>query len=252
MSTPQGDDASPFFSRHAAAYAQSPGHARGEDLWQLLDALDARPGQRACDVATGTGHTALALAERGVQVDAVDPTPAMLAEAERLAAERRVTDRVRLVRAAVDDMPLTAGAYDIVACRRAFHHFPDPPRAVGAMAQLLAPGGRLGVSDMCPPSDLAADINHLERLRDPTHREALTEDAWRTLLAQAGLTVRFWLLQEERTSFAQWLAPVSLEESAGRSVQQALQALPASRRDRLQGGRADGWLKRRLVFVAQR
>lgn len=252
LPTPPGDTASPFFTRHAAAYAQSPGHARGEDLRLLVEALDPQAGQLACDVATGTGHTAMALAACGAEVDAADPTPAMLAEAERLAAERGLDGRIRWVRAAVDNLPLRAGHYHCVTCRRAFHHFPDPGHALTAMVRLLVAGGRLGVSDMCPPTELAVDTNRLERLRDPTHREALTDDTWRALLARAGLTIRYWRTQEERSSLTQWLAPVRLGEPAGLAVQVALGALPPARRERLQGGVPDGWVKRRLVFVAER
>ncbi len=251
MPTPPDDAASPFFTRHAAAYAQSPGHAQGEDLRMLVSALDPQEGQLACDVATGTGHTALALAARGAVVDAVDPTPAMLTEAKRLADERNLGDRLRWIRATVDDLPLPAGRYHCVACRRAFHHFPDPKHALAAMARLLAPGGRLGISDMCPPADRSADVNHLERLRDPTHREALTDDAWRALLAQTGLTIRYWWTDEERSSLRQWLAPVAWEEPAGIAVRAALEDLPPARRAALQGGVPDGWVKRRLVFVAE-
>ncbi|WP_411140903.1 class I SAM-dependent methyltransferase [Streptomyces sp. x-80] len=52
----------------------------------------AFPGRRVLDLATGTGAVAIALAERGGDVVAVDPSSEMLDEARRSAAERGVTN----------------------------------------------------------------------------------------------------------------------------------------------------------------
>jgi SAM-dependent methyltransferase len=243
---------SPFFSAHAAAYAASPGHARGDDLVALVAALTPRPGEQAADVATGTGHTALALAARGVRVVGVDPTPAMLAEAARLAAAQGLAGAVRWEQAAVDAMPLPAAAFDIVSCRRAFHHFADPPAALAALVRLLAPGGRLGISDMCPSVETAGLVNDLERLRDPGHRRALTEPEWRSLLADAQLTVRTWQVLVEPQPWARWLAPVAVDGPEAEAVHRAWRAAPAAARAALTGDGPDIWLKRRLVCVATR
>ena len=244
--------ASPFFNAHAKAYAASASHARGADLEALLAALTLQPGEAAADVATGTGHTALALAAAGLTVVGVDPTPAMLQEARRLAAEQGLSSRVRWERAEVDALPLPQGAFNVVTCRRAFHHFPNPTGALHAMARLLAAGGRLGISDMCPEAETADLVNVLERRRDPTHRRALTEEEWRPLVAEAGLQVRAWRVSSEEVTFTQWMAPVAADGPEASAIRQALASAAEPLRSALTGGRPDAWVKRRLVFVAER
>jgi SAM-dependent methyltransferase len=241
----------PFFTRHAASYAASESFVRGRDLALLLEDLDVRPGERALDVATGTGHTAFALAARGAQVTGLDPTPAMLAEARRLAAERGAT-AIRWVEADVDAMPFEPGSFDVVTCRRAFHHFPDAARALRAMLRLLVPGGRLAVSDRCPTEATWAAANACERLRDPSHVEALSEARWRALLEAEGVRIRAWHVWVERGTFRDWLQPLAPEAPEAARVRAFLAELPAEVRDALTGGAPDGWLVRRLVFVAER
>ena len=52
----------------------------------LVRRADPRPGQRVLDVATGTGHAALAAARRGAHVTGIDYVPALLDIARRRAA----------------------------------------------------------------------------------------------------------------------------------------------------------------------
>src|SRR2546423_7717522 len=55
----------------------------------LCEAVDLRAGQRALDVATGSGNTALAAARRYCEVTGIDFVPALLERGrERAAAER--------------------------------------------------------------------------------------------------------------------------------------------------------------------
>jgi ubiquinone/menaquinone biosynthesis C-methylase UbiE len=51
-----------MYSRSAEAYVTSPSHATGEDLAELLILAAPQPGDRALDISTGGGHTALAIA----------------------------------------------------------------------------------------------------------------------------------------------------------------------------------------------
>ena len=136
--------ANPFFSEHAHAYATSPTHAAGWDLDRLVS-LVAQGGDRAIDVGTGTGHTAVALARRGIHTTGVDPTPAMLAEAAALAGAQGLGHLVDWVRGTAESLPLPSEAADIVTCRRAAHHFQDIRLALGEMARVLRPGGVLAV-----------------------------------------------------------------------------------------------------------
>ena len=61
------------FGRTAAAYVESPNHAKGEDLDRIVALATEHGGERVVDVGTGVGHTLRRVApsfRSGVGVDA--------------------------------------------------------------------------------------------------------------------------------------------------------------------------------------
>ncbi|HTD20296.1 MAG TPA: hypothetical protein VK667_12280, partial [Ktedonobacteraceae bacterium] len=51
-----------YFSRTAESYVSSFSHKSGDDLQRLVELGEWDKGQQALDIATGGGHTALAIA----------------------------------------------------------------------------------------------------------------------------------------------------------------------------------------------
>ena len=177
------------FGARSNDYRVSAVHSAGEDLEALVKLVAVVPGARALDIATGAGHTALALAKAGADVVASDITPAMLAETLDNAREQELTVETALADAT--DLPFEASSFDIVTARMAPHHFPDPAAFVGEVARVLRPGGRFGLEDQVAPDDAAgaAVINEFEQVRDPSHNEQLPVARWRELATAAGLEV---------------------------------------------------------------
>ena len=136
------------FGANAAAYVSSPTHAQGASLARLVELADPQPAWRVLDVATAAGHTALAFAPRVSAVIGLDLTPEMLPLAARLAAERGAAN-VAFAVGDVDDLPF-GGAFDLVTCRIAPHHFADIGRFLAEAARALRPGGRLVVELLDP------------------------------------------------------------------------------------------------------
>lgn len=89
----------------------------------------------------------------------------------------------------VSALPFAAGSFSIVTSRYAFHHFPEPARALKEMLRVGRPGARIAVMDMVASDDpaRAARFNRMETLRDPSHVAALTLPALRQLFLDAGL-----------------------------------------------------------------
>lgn len=184
------------FSQFAQRYVESADHAAGTDLERLLAMAAPRPTWTVLDVATGGGHTALAFAPYVAHVIATDLVPDMLDAARRF-LRTQTGARISFALADAEDLPFATGTFDLVTCRIAPHHFRDVARFVREGARVLRPadpdhgesGGTLLVQDHLLPDDRAAGqyIDAWERLRDPSHHRAFTEDEWTGMLLDAGL-----------------------------------------------------------------
>jgi SAM-dependent methyltransferase len=164
-----GDD-SPFARRPASTLA-----------W--LEPLDT--GMILLDVACGAAHAAEVAAPHVRQVVGIDLTPALLAiGAERL-RDAGITN-VLLQEGHAAALPFIDASFDLVFCRTALHHFPQPETCVAEMARVCRPGGRVVLSDMIAPSAEVRDaFDDLHRRIDPSHARALLETEIAELLGRA-------------------------------------------------------------------
>ncbi|HEX4001997.1 MAG TPA: methyltransferase domain-containing protein [Candidatus Acidoferrales bacterium] len=192
------DRVSAQFGAAAAAYTTSLVHADPEALRQVVELSKPRPTDRALDIATGAGHTALALAPHVAEVVAYDMTEPMLRETARNATARGLAN-VTTRQGIAESLPFADASFDIVTVRQAPHHFADVRAAVREMARVAKPGARVVIVDSASPEDpsLGRQWNHIEKLRDPSHVRNYTPSEWRTMIADAGLRVTF-----EKSSFA--------------------------------------------------
>jgi SAM-dependent methyltransferase len=118
----------------------------------------------------------------------VDTTPALLERARRHAAENGITN-LRFHLGDAEALPFTAGRFDVVTCKAAFHHLPRPERVLAEMRRVVKDGGRVMVADMLGSEDAARAGYHdrIERLCDPTHVRALPRSEFERLFRSAGL-----------------------------------------------------------------
>ncbi len=111
--------------------------ARRQILGKILPGVE-----RACDLACGTGTTAVLLAGTGVKTWGVDLSPGMCRAAR--AKARRAGVGLKVVRADMRDFHLPEPV-DLVLCEYdALNHLPKPAdlrRVVRAVARALRPGG---------------------------------------------------------------------------------------------------------------
>src|SRR6184192_4740678 len=105
-----------YFSRTAEGYVASFSHRTGDDLKRLIELGEWNSHQQALDIATGGGHTALAVAPLVAQVTVSDLTPRMLEKARDFILAQGITNALFQV-ADAELLPFPAEAFDRVTCR---------------------------------------------------------------------------------------------------------------------------------------
>jgi SAM-dependent methyltransferase len=125
------------FSDRATAYAKYRPSYPEEAIAVILEGL-GNPSQRvAVDIGAGTGISSRLLAQRGVQVIAIEPNAGM-----RESAAPHPLVEFRNGTAEATNLP--EASIDLVTCFQAFHWF-DPEPTLREFHRILKPSGRLAV-----------------------------------------------------------------------------------------------------------
>lgn len=245
------------FGPSAAAYVASAGHAGGPDLEQLVAWGRKRSPARVLDMATGAGHTALAFSRFTPTVVAADLTlPMLKAAREFLAGEG--ASAVRLLAADVEALPFRPGAFGLVTCRLAAHHFPALLPPLREVARVLRAGGSFLVQDILGHDDeeAAAFITEVERRRDPSHVRAFRQLEWTAFLRAAGLTVMDEAVLSRRRDWADWTGRTRMTAEARADLEGFVLAAPARCREAfdftIEAGRIVSFSDRMLLLRADR
>lgn len=199
------------FGANAGNYAGSRPHARGASLGRLVELLEPQPTWQGLDIATAAGHAAWAIAPHVAHIVATDLLPEMLTVAQDMAAERGIAN-VSFELADAQALPFADDAFDLVTCRIAAHHFPQPERFVAEVARVLRPDGRFALVDNIVPGEAepAQFANHFEAQRDPSHARCLSMEEWQQLMAEAGLDVLSAETADKRMNFEGWANNMSV------------------------------------------
>jgi len=152
---------------------------------EALAALELSPTDRLLDVGCGTGAQVRSATPLVGRVVGVDLSAAMIREAVVLA---RGLDNASFAIADSERLPFADGAFTAVLCTLSFHHYPQPRVAVGEMARVLAPGGRLVIGDACGDLLTARMADVFLRRFEPGHIRLYRSRELGDLLYGAGLT----------------------------------------------------------------
>jgi SAM-dependent methyltransferase len=179
-----------IFGQRAAFYTTSASHTDQQVLAKVIEMARPKPYWTVLDVATGTGHTAFALAPHVRSVIGVDLTPQMLAEAEHLRLGQSLSN-VTFQLADIHNLPFDDKAFDLVTCRRAAHHFSDIRRALDEIRRVIRAGGRVVIDDRSVPEDDFVDrcMNLLDTYHDESHVREYRQSEWEHMLEQAGFSI---------------------------------------------------------------
>jgi demethylmenaquinone methyltransferase/2-methoxy-6-polyprenyl-1,4-benzoquinol methylase len=125
-------------------------------LWKrfTLALANLRPGQRALDVAAGSGDLAAGLARqvgaRGLVVLS-DVNAAMLARGRDRLIDEGIAGNVVFVQADAQRLPFADGSFDCITIGFGLRNVTDKPAALSAMCRALKPGGQLLVLEFSHP-----------------------------------------------------------------------------------------------------
>jgi len=237
--TSSNRNAREVFGKRAAYYTTSAAHTDKAVLDRIVELARPNRDAVALDVATGTGHTAFALAPCVKTVIAVDVTPEMLEEARRLQADNGFAN-IEFRLAGAEDLPFDCERFDIVTCRRAAHHFGDVRVALSEMRRVLKAGGRLVIDDRSVPADdfVDATMNQLDVLHDESHVREYRPSEWQDLLREAGFAVETVDTYTRHRPLSSLTDNVSRENTA--RINQMIASLNVSQREAMNVVEKDG------------
>ncbi|WP_436498624.1 class I SAM-dependent methyltransferase [Actinokineospora sp. HUAS TT18] len=131
----------------------------------LVEAADIRPGARVLDVATGTGHVALAAARRFCEVTGIDYVPALV-ESARRRAEAEALD-IDFREADAENLPFDDDSFDYVFSAIGVMFTADHQRAADELVRVARPGGRVAVASWTPTGFIGQLLKTVSRHAAP-------------------------------------------------------------------------------------
>ncbi len=220
-----------LFGRKSEQYDKSSLLVNQDNLSSIIEMSGITAGKRVLDVATGTGYMAIAAADTGAEVIATDFTPAMLNKtAEALShkanADMALTDADRLA--------FYSDAFDVVTCRVSIHHFANPQIAIGEMARVCKPGGRVVIMDVVSSEDKAKSKlhNQMGKMRDFSEVRQWPCSELEGMIESSGLNtiqIESW---KHQMAFDEWIRLGGADEDTSKVIREMMI-------DSIEGDKAD-------------
>jgi demethylmenaquinone methyltransferase/2-methoxy-6-polyprenyl-1,4-benzoquinol methylase len=126
----------------------------GQDArWKarLVTMAKVNAGERALDLACGTGDIALAVADRGARTIGLDITHRMLQLGRRRACGASSGQAVHFIGGDMTSLPFRSHTFDLVTTGYGLRNVPDLDAALAEIARVLKPRGRVLSLDFNKP-----------------------------------------------------------------------------------------------------
>lgn len=111
-----------------------------------VDAIELPRDARALEIGCGAGHLTMQLGERGLRVEAVDASPAMVELTAARASAGGFAQQVNVAVADVHRLPFEPGEFELVVAVGVLPWLHSPVAAVREMARVLTGDGQLVVT----------------------------------------------------------------------------------------------------------
>jgi demethylmenaquinone methyltransferase/2-methoxy-6-polyprenyl-1,4-benzoquinol methylase len=125
-------------------------------IWKkiTLSHTGLKKGQRALDVAGGTGDLTIEMSKQvGPDGEVVlsDINAAMLEQGRRRLMDKGIAGNVQFVEANAEDLPFEDNSFDCITIAFGLRNVTNQSRALASMYRVLKPGGRLLVLEFSKP-----------------------------------------------------------------------------------------------------
>jgi len=246
------------FGRTASAYVEATHFTGGEDLEEAARLLEPSHDDNMLDVTCGGGHMALFFAPMVRQVVASDLTMQMLKKAQEHIAEEGRVDNVVFREADAEDLPFPAGSFTLLTCRIAPHHFADVPQALREFHRVLRRGGRMAIIDTLMPSDpeIAEFFQTMEKMRNPTHIKAFSEDEWQEMILDSELILQETMIISKTHDFQEWTKTAGLNRTKVQELNKFFMDAPQKIHDYFKiesfAGEVESYTDKKLLIFAKR
>ena len=135
-------------------------------LWRrrAAAAIEAAPGHRVLDLATGTADVALEVMRQQGEATVVglDPSARMLAVGKEKIAAAGLAEHVDIRLGEAETLPFADDSFDAVTIAWGIRNVADRPAALAEMARVVRPGGRIAILESTEPrSGLLAPLTRL-------------------------------------------------------------------------------------------
>jgi SAM-dependent methyltransferase len=142
----------------------------------LLREVEAGPGDRWLDVATGTGEIAVQAARSGAEVTGLDLAPALIESARERAAREGV--EVAFEVGDAERLPYPDASFDIVTSTFGVMFAPDQRAVATELARVTRPGGTLAMLNWHPTRGVAEFFKVMSPYMPPPPEGAGSPFAW--------------------------------------------------------------------------
>jgi demethylmenaquinone methyltransferase/2-methoxy-6-polyprenyl-1,4-benzoquinol methylase len=173
----------PTYERYGAllSFGQDPRWRRF-----LVSRIEAGPGDRVLDVATGTGAVARELVrKKGCSVVGVDQSAEMLTE-----ARKHLNGRVQLVEASAEQLPFADGEFDALTFTYLLRYVDDPPATLRELARVVKPGGTVAGLEFAVPHGIWRPLWELHVRVGLPAAGAVLGQGWREVGSFLGPSIR--------------------------------------------------------------
>jgi 2-polyprenyl-3-methyl-5-hydroxy-6-metoxy-1,4-benzoquinol methylase len=123
---------------HKSIYPENYPHYIQKQIAKTLGYLPIEPEKKVLEIGAGMGRFTLPLAEKGMQIEALDISPDLLKKLNELAPD--IPTHCLDFLSSSSQLP---GSYDAIIGYFILHHLPDMEKTFTVLSSLLKPGGKI-------------------------------------------------------------------------------------------------------------